>query len=217
MIAAEGTTAVTDLALALLAWEGARRLRRVGAPGLLRSTWVSALGVFGAAAALGAAAHGLPWSEATRELLWQPLYLALGVAVALFVTASVAAGWGEGAARRARPWLLALAAGFYLLTRLRDGDFLVFVIYEGAGLLFAFGVHLRLARRAVEGAGWIAAGLAVSLAAGVVQAVDTLTLRLIWTFDHNGVYHLVQGVGLVILLVGLRRMLAAAPRGLAPR
>lgn len=210
----EGTTAVTDLALALLAWAGARRLHARGRPGLLRGTWVAALITFGGAAALGAAAHGLPLSDASRELLWQPLYLALGVAVALFVMASVAAGWGDSAARRLRPWLLAAAAGFYLLTRLRDGDFLVFVLYEGVGLVFALVVHLWLARRPVAGAGWVAVGLAVSLLAGAVQAIDTLTLRLVWTFDHNGVYHLVQGGGLLVLLHGLRRLLdptAASP------
>lgn len=207
----ESTTALTDLALAILAWAGAARLRTQGAPGLLRNTWVAALVTFGLAAALGAVAHGLPWSDATRELLWQPLYLILGVAVALFATASVTAGWGDAAGRRARPWLLAAAAAFYLLTRLRHGDFLVFIVYEGVGLLFALGVHLWLARRGMAGAGWIAAGLAVSVVAGAVQAADSLVLRLVWTFDHNGVYHLVQGAGLLLLIAGLRRLLDSAP------
>lgn len=203
----EGTTAATDAALALLAWGGVRWLHRSTPASLLRATWLAALGIFGVAAFLGAVAHGIDWSDATRELLWQPLYLSLGVAVALFVMAAVGAAWGDAAARRARPALLVAALAFYVLTRLTGGDFLVFVIYEGAGLLFALGVHARMAAAGRAGAAWVAAGLAVSLAAGAVQAADTLTLQLVWTFDHNGIYHLVQAVGLALLLIGLRRLL----------
>ena len=140
----------------------------------------------------------------------------MGVAVALFVVASIGAARGAAAARRALPFLLAAAVVFYLLTRATHGDFLVFVVYEAAGILFALGVHARLAREGWTGAGWVAAGLAISLGAGAVQAVDTISLRLVWTFDHNGVYHLLQGAGLAVLLTGLRRMLAAG-RAADPR
>jgi hypothetical protein len=149
----------------------------------------------------------VPWSAAQLNLIWQPLYLSLGVAVAYFVLAAVGAGWGDMAARRARPFLLLSVTGFYVLTRMTGGDFLVFVIYEGAGLLFALTVHAWLARQGRVGAGWIAAGLAVSLGAGVVQAIDTINLKLLWTFDHNGVFHLVQAAGLGLVLVGLRKLL----------
>lgn len=213
MIRAEATTAVTDLLLACLSWWGAWWLRRTTPGGYLQRIWRVALVTFGLAAFLGAVAHGLPWSPGTLDLLWQPLYLILGVAVALFVAAALAALRGERAARSVMPYLLAAAGAFYLLTRMTGGDFRVFVAYEGAGLLFALGTHLRLARR-WAGAGAVAAGLAISLAAGVVQAVDTISLRLVWTFDHNGVYHLVQVVGLGVLLAGLRRLLAT-PRAAA--
>ena len=103
-----------------------------------------------------------------------------------------------------------------LLTRLAGGDFLVFVIYEGAGLLFALAVHGWLARSGRAGAHWVTAGLAVSLAAGVVQAIDTLSFRLVWTFDHNGIFHLVQALGLGLLLVGLRPLLGGTSPARAP-
>jgi hypothetical protein len=210
MIPADGTTALTDAALAVLVLAGMIWLHRSAPPSALRSTWLAALGAFGLAAALGAIAHGVSLPAATLELLWQPLFLSLGVAVALFVVAAVGAARGDDASRRARPWLLAAAGVFYLLTRATHGDFLVFVVYEAAGILFALGVHARLARKGWRGAGWVAAGLAISLAAGAAQAVDTLTLHLVWTFDHNGVYHLLQGAGLAVLLVGLGRMLTRA-------
>jgi hypothetical protein len=40
-----------------------------------------------------------------------------------------------------------------------------------------------------------------------VQAKKSLRLTLVWQFDHNGVYHLIQAVGLLFLLAGLRRSL----------
>jgi hypothetical protein len=55
----------------------------------------------------------------------------------------------------------------------------------------------------------MAAALAVSLAAGVVQALDLGVVRLLWDFDHNGVFHLVQLFGLALLVVGLRRRLVS--------
>jgi len=205
---AEGTTAASDAGLAVLVCSGMAWLRARTPASALRTTWLVALGAFGLAAALGAVTHGIALPVETRELLWQPLYLSLGVAVALFVAAAVGAARGAAAGRRALPFLLAAAGVFYLLTRVTHGDFLVFVAYEAAGILFALGVHARLARKGWPGAGWVAAGLAISLAAGAAQAVDTISLRLVWTFDHNGVYHLLQGAGLAVLLIGLRRMLA---------
>jgi len=207
VIPAEGTTAATDAGLALMSWGGAYWLHRHTPPSFLRASWLVMFGTFGIAALLGSIAHGFPWSAAHLDLIWQPLYLSLGVAVAYFVVASVCANWGDSAARRARPLLILAAGLFYVLTRRTGGDFLVFVIYEGAGLLFALAVHAWLSHRGRVGAGWVTAGLLVSLLAGVVQAIDTISLRLVWTFDHNGVYHLVQAVGLGLLLVGLRRLL----------
>ena len=80
------------------------------------------------------------------------------------------------------------------------GSFLAFVVYEAAALLFSLGVYLRLATGpARAGAAPMAAALAVSLAAGVVQASSVGPVRLVWDFDHNGVFHLVQLVGLALL------------------
>jgi hypothetical protein len=146
--------------------------------------------------------------DGTRRLLWQPLYLALGVTMALFVVGAVRDWRGDRAARRALPAMLVVAILFYGVTRATGGHFFAFVLYEGAALLFALGVYARLAagpRR--PGAGFMAAALAVSLAAGAIQAADIGTVRLLWDFDHNGLFHLIQLAGLTLLAAGLRRVL----------
>ena len=209
----ERTTAATDAVLAVAALAGITVVGRV-APSFGRSVWISALAALALASVLGAVAHGLRLEPPTRELLWQPLYLSLGVTMALFVVGAVRDWRGERAARRLLWPMLAVAVVFYGITWITDGDFLAFVVYEAAALLFSLGVYLRLAAgRRRAGAGAMAAALAVSLAAGGMQAMDVGVVRLLWAFDHNGLFHLIQLVGLALLVAGLRRLLTVAEAG----
>ena len=209
----ERTTAATDAVLVLAALVAIGVLRRRTAGSFGRSVWLAALGALALASALGAAAHGLRLDDRTRELLWQPLYLALGVTMALFVVGAVRDWRGERVGRRALGPMLGLAVAFYGITRLAGGDFLAFVVYEAAALLFALLVYVRLAARdGRAGAGAMTTALALSLAAGAVQAAEVGSVRLLWEFDHNGLFHLVQLVGLVFLVLGLCRLLPLTPR-----
>ena len=209
-VVTERTTAATDAVLALAAAAAILVLQRTTPRSFGRAVWQAALAALALASVLGAVAHGLELAAATRELLWQPLYLALGVTMALFVVGAVRDWRGDAASRRALVPMLALAIVFYGITRLTGGSFLAFVVYEAAALLFSLGVYLRLATGPARvGAAPMAAALAVSLAAGVVQASNVGPIRLVWEFDHNGVFHLVQLVGLALLLTGLRRLLAS--------
>jgi hypothetical protein len=203
-VATARTTAGTDALLAVAAAAGILTLRQTTPASPQRGVWLFALGAFGLAAGLGSVVHGFAMSKTLAHVLWQPLYLLLGIVPALFVVGAVAAWRGYPAARRLLPFMLALAGVFYLATLLAAGDFRAFVIFEMSALLFAIGVYLRLAVRRREGAGWMALGLGISLAAGLVQPAKSLLVRFIWTFDHNGIFHLIQLLGLVILIRGLR-------------
>jgi uncharacterized protein DUF6962 len=208
--ATERTTAATDLLLAVAAILAVATLRRHAGPSVARAVWQAALLAAAAGAALGSVVHGLALAPDTRELVWQPLFFLLGVTVSLFVVGAVASWRGGPAARRLLAPMLALAVLFYLATRLTGGEFLVFVLFQAGTLLFALAVYLRLVARGVRGAGWVAAGLATTLAAGAVQAIEGLALTLVWPFDHNGIYHLIQLGGLAALTRGLTRVLPPA-------
>jgi hypothetical protein len=78
-------------------------------------------------------------------------------------------------------------------------------------LLLAIAGYAGLAAQGRPGAGLVATALAVSLAAGAVQASGPFSIRLGWTFDHNGVYHLVQLVGVGLLIRGLATTLQNPP------
>ena len=116
-------------------------------PSFGRRVWLAALGCMAIASAIGAMAHGLALSDAARELWWQPLYLALGATMALFVVGAVRDWRGDRAGRRLLPPMLVVALAFYGVTRATGGDFLAFVLYETAALGFALGVYLWLAAR----------------------------------------------------------------------
>jgi len=172
----------------------------------LRAWWVVALIGWGVGALLGVATHGLTLTPPVETLLWQPLYISLGVAQALLVVAAVAAWRGATRAQKLLPVMIAAAVVFYWATWRTHGSFLVFVVYSTATTLFALVVHAALARRGLPGASGVAVGLGVSLAAGLFQA-SNLSVSLVWEFDHNGLFHLVQLVGLAILIPGVRRLM----------
>jgi hypothetical protein len=203
----ELTTAATDAALAVVA--GAIVLWLLGArPSWERGVWMWLFALMAFASILGTLVHGVEMNERLRSVLWQPLYLSLGMVVALFAVAAVHGSSGEAVARRVLPWMLAVAAAFYLLTVVLRGAFLIFILFEGVTMIAAFVVYVWLAARGGPGTLWTSAGIAVSIVAAIVQATS-LRARIVVPFDHNGLFHLIQIAANVLLAVGVRQGLAA--------
>jgi uncharacterized protein DUF6962 len=208
--ATELTTSATD---ALLGGVCVIVALRLGATETA-ATWKRALlawifGLFAFASFLGALAHGFVLSQPVRSAIWSPLYLSLGVAVALFVVAAVYDWRGEASARRLLPWAAAVGCAFYAFVQLAGGSFLIFVAFEAVALIAAFVAYTGFAVRGrLAGAGLIAAGIGFSLVAAAIQATS-LSTRLVVPLDHNGLFHLLQTVAVLVLADGVRRNLAA--------
>ena len=47
------------------------------------------------------------------------------------------------------------------------------------------------------------AGITITILAAIVQATD-ITLTIIWQFDHNGIFHLLQIPGVLLIFKGLK-------------
>lgn len=205
-VSTELTTAATDAVLAAVALGCMVALTRHRVGQRRRfGIWSWVFGLLTIASLLGAVAHGLDLSAVARDWLWRPLFLSLGLVVALFVVGAVFDFAGERAASLARVPMLALGAGFFLVTQVTSGSFLVFVAYEAVAMLSALGMYLSLAsRRQLEGAGIIAVGILLNIAAAAVQA-SNFSLTIVVPLDHNGLFHLVQIVALVVLTRGLLR------------
>jgi hypothetical protein len=215
----ELTTATTDAVLAILCVVALVMIRRRRAADPWKvGLWSWLLGLLALASVLGTVAHGLELSESFLDLLWQPLYLSLGLVVALFTVAAIRDRFGEAAARRALPWMIVLGFGFFAVTRIGSGTFLVFVAYEAIAMLIALILYVDAAiRPRVAGAAVMAVGVALNLVAAAVQQ-SSVTLDLAGLpLDHNGVFHLVQMVAVVVLTAGvLRGLTAGVLHGLTP-
>jgi hypothetical protein len=172
--------------------------------------WGWVFGLLVLASALGATVHGLDLSESVRAILWQPLYLSLGLAVALFLVGGVGDWRGWTAARAFLPVAMGLAGAFFAVSKMLDGAFVLFVAYEAAALTAALAIYLFLAiTRRVPGAWMVGVGIGLSLVAAAVQ-LSRLSVRLLVPFDHNGLFHIVQMVAIDVVARGIRRGLPNA-------
>jgi hypothetical protein len=204
----EKTTAVTDIILALTAFGGIAYLRwaLLYAGKLWKiNIWSAAFGLIGLAAALGAVAHGLVLSRIFHHRIWLALNMALSLAVSLFVVGVVYDLWGFEVSLTILPIMLIAGLGFFMTTLIYPGVFFLFIVYEAVALAFALGAYIFLTvQKDLPGTWLMAVGILVSIIAAGIQANKSVVLTFIWRFDHNGIYHLVQLVGLLLLLMGLR-------------
>lgn len=203
----ELTTAATDAALALLCLgvaAGLWRYRRL-APWKI-TLWLWVLALLATASLLGAIVHGLDLPAPVKAALWHPLYLCLGLTVALFLVGALYDWLGLAAARRALPWAMLCAFSFALLTPLLGGAFFLFIGYEAVAMSGALCIYLWLTGKGSAGSCGIAIAILLSMLAAAVQA-SKLTVTFLVSFDHNGLFHLVQMAAIVILGYGLRASL----------
>lgn len=197
----EQITALTDLIMGFIACYAVLQLLPFA--NLKSQVWMWALGLLAFASFLGVFAHGIAMSQKTNDRLWMPLNLSLGLALGLFVVGAVLDWRGEETARMILPFMLALGVVFFFVTIIFPGSFLTFIAYETAAMFFALGVYLFLFFKGTSSAGWMAAGIFVTIVAAAVQATGKTGKSIFWYFDNNGVFHLIQMIGLVLVYAGL--------------
>jgi uncharacterized membrane protein YccC len=203
--ATERTTAATDVILSAVAAGVVIYLQLLSRdPSWRISLWSWSFGLIALSAGCGAIYHGCSLADRLRRVLWQAITVCMGLAISLFLVAVVHDADGPQSAQHALPIMLTAGVAVFAFSRVRPGLFAVFIIYEAAALLIAFVFYIWMAASGtVKGAEWMAAGIAVSLVAAAIQPIKRLRFALLWEFDRNGLFHLVQGVGLVLLGVGL--------------
>ncbi len=198
----ERMTALTDVLMGLLAAFAVFYLNRFS--GFRFELWAWVFGLLAFSSFLGAAAHGFEMSQKTNDRLWMPINLSLGLALGLFVSAALFDLSGEALARKSLPVMLVIGCGFFLFTLWKPGTFLTFIAYEALAMLFALGAYAWLFfNAALAGAGWMLAGVAVTIFAAAIQATGKAGRGIIGHFDNNGIFHLIQMVGLGLLLAGI--------------
>ena len=202
----ELTTGATDGLLAMVCILACARLKADAMDDRRRAAlWRAVLALMALAAALGSVVHGLALAEVVQLSLWNVIYLALGLVVALFLVGAVYDWRGCDAALRLLPWALLAGVLFFALCALLKVSFLFFVAYEAAVMLTVLAVYVRLAWGGRQpGAGILAAAILANLAAAGVQASGWSWCVGGLPLDHNGLFHLVQIVATGLLAAGLR-------------
>jgi hypothetical protein len=203
----ELTTAVTDALLAVFALGAMASVIRLHSPEEWKArTWASVFGLLAVGAALGACVHGFTWSPVTRSRLWIPIYLSLGLTVALFVAGAIYDVRGYSASRKSLPVLIAVALAFFAVTQVGKGNFLWFVAYELVAMLISLAIYgyLTLQRR-VPGAWLMLLGVFLTIVAAAIQATKVLRWGGPVPVNSDGIFHLVQIAAIVVLVIGLRR------------
>lgn len=210
----ELATAATDALLgAVCLGLAVQLLATPTADGWKRAVWVAVFGLLSCGSWLGAVAHGLQWSDPARGALWRPLYLSLGLAVALMFVGAIYDWRGAAAARSLLPWALGAGVLFFALTQLLGGAFVLFILYEGVATCVALIIYMSLVvAGTLPGAGAIAIGIGLSLIAAAIQA-SRLRVRIIVQFDHNALFHVVQIASVMVLASGLRTSLRLGSGG----
>jgi hypothetical protein len=166
--------------------------------------WCWVFGLISFSSFLGAITHGFKMPGFVRETLWKPLYLSLGVLVALFIVGAVFDWRGRTAAVRLLPWGIGAGVLFFGMTEYFGGAFIVFDVYVAMAMVITLAIYSFLAAtNRVKGSGIVAVAILLNLTAAGVQATDA-SVRIFFPFDHNGVFHLVQMAGAAALGLGLR-------------
>lgn len=206
----EQTTAATDALLGIQALLLAGFLQKyAGVKPWRTRIWQSLLALTAAVALTGAVAHGIVMSKTTYELLWKPMLLCLGLVVATVVLAAVYDLWGRERAKKWLPWLGGVAVVFLVLTQMPGTTFLIFILYEVAGMLFGLGAYAVLTvKKHLPGAGIVTAGIALQIIAAGVQAAGPFEVLFIWHFDHNGIFHIIGMAATFLMVFGVARGMA---------
>jgi len=207
-IPTEQTTAITDVILATVASYGIFSVYKSGfhIDRYKSLIWIWAFSFLSIAAFLGSIAHGIKMPEGINKLIWHPLNLLLGMTVALFLIGVIYDLKGSKLPRSLFILIIFSGIVFFTITVIFQKLFFVFILYESVAMLVAFISYLILiTKKRLPGASYMAFGILFSIIAAIVQSIPSIKLFLIWEFDHNGLFHIIQIPGLFSLFSGIAK------------
>ena len=203
----------TDLGLALLAAYLGWRLWTTR-PGAVPRAGAVLMGGLASAAFWGAVFHAFfPLDTTTTSgfVAWIPVVLSILVAAATMLELALRVLLPRLAPRARRAIVAVYSVAFAGVVLLVDESFTSIVrFYVPSLVLLLIGAGLQAMRSRSAGWGMIAAGLLMSAGAAVLQQAG-VAIHPDY-FDHNAVYHVLQGIALVLLYFGFRMIPEPAAR-----
>ncbi|MGH7710854.1 MAG: DUF6962 family protein [Gemmatimonadaceae bacterium] len=198
----------TDLGLAILGAILAWRLWTHTQQSALTRSGVVVMAALASAALFGALFHAFfPADSATRAayFAWIPVSLSILVVAATLLTLGLRVllpQWPSAV----RGGLVALyAASFAVVVLFVDDSYSTIVRFYAPMLILFLIAAVREAARGADGGWWL---LAISFGISIIAALMQQARVAIHSvyFDHNALYHVLQGIALVLLYLGFRRV-----------
>jgi hypothetical protein len=208
----EPDVAFTDLGLALLGgyfgWQLSRTLRTSGAGDRLRKAGLVIMVGLASAAFFGAIFHAFfPAKTASPpgRIAWAPVVLSIVTVAATLLWLALSLLVPRLSPAVTRGLLLVYCAAFVTMALVVDDSFAGIVRFYGPTLiLMLVAAVIQAARTWSVGWALIAGGFAISTIAAVLQQAGvSIHPRY---FNHNALYHVVQGVALLLLYGGFMRV-----------
>lgn len=207
----EPDVAVTDLALAILGgyfgWRLSGSLPKGGAGDRLRKAGLVIMVGLASAALFGAIFHAFfPAKTASLpgRVAWAPVVLSIVTVAATLLWLGLSLLVPRLSPAVARGLLLVYCTAFVTIALLVDDSFAGIVRFYGPSvILMLVAAVIQTARTRSVGWALIAGGFAISIIAALLQQAGvSIHPRY---FNHNALYHVVQGVALVLLYYGFVR------------
>ena len=202
----EPDVTLTDYAIALLcAILGVLASRWQTANPALRRWWIVLFASIGAGALFGGTVHGffLDTQTTGHRILWPATLLALGVtSLAMWSVGSIAALQEPRATWLRRAAVAALLV-YALVVIFVDSRFVVAIaMYLPATVFLLVALGVLYARERTRALAIGIVGLLLTFVAAAVQQLR-IAVHPVY-FNHNALYHVIQGVALVMIYVGAR-------------
>jgi hypothetical protein len=199
----EPMTLATDYLLGGFAIMLAVRLLRdpVAGSQLSARFWAAAFVMTALAAFVGGSVHGFVhlMPEALGRGLWKATLVATGLASAAILMAAVVAS-AAGSLRTVLLGVVLVKLLVFVAIVARRDQFLLVIADSGSALVAVLlAAWLLRPTGLTPAAGWMAGAVAVSVAAGVIQAAKIAPHP---QFNHNDLFHVVQMAALYLLFRG---------------
>ncbi len=207
--ATERTTAVTDLILAVEFLLFAIFFFKSAANNKRAAAWSIPFLLLAGAFLIGAIAHGFQMPEKTNKLLW--LLLAISSAFGLAHLVSASAGEWNPAWYVKSVIGMSLAAIIFIGITVKFSSFTVYVAF----IVITMAIVSLLNSMCLRKSGnkkhlLITIGAVLTVVASLVQLIKSIHFTIIWEFDYNGAFHLIQMLAGIFLGLGINGLLRSA-------